>query len=353
MSKKKWLGTVFIGVIFTMIFIFIFNYIVDPFGVFGDKYFDWYSYNIKKNPRVAKIAYLDDHYEKYDSYIIGGSKGSAISPKLMNKYNEGTSHYNMMMYGGDFYDYEKTIHYLVENYKVKNIIIHMSMLEMGHFNKDSKALSTELSYKVNDKSLARYYLKYLSLNLNHGFNKIEGRIAKTRGSREHDTFIVDEGTYDRQPRDSEDIGTLGEYLEKYPEFNEDMKPVKGTAIKKNIESIERVKKYLDENDVSFTFITAPTYYKEMDRYKKSEIAEFWKMLADITEFWDFTGYNKESYDARNFYDRTHYRNTMGEWIIHKTHGEDELVPSNFGRYTTKENVEQHIIDMYSEEDKKP
>lgn len=349
MDRKKWIGILLIGAILAISMLFIFNYVVDPFGVFGDKYFDWYSYNIKNNPRVAKIAYLDKHHEKYDSYIIGGSKGSSVSPELMNEYNPGTSHYNMMMYGGDFYDYEKTIHYLVENYEVKNIVIHMSMHEIGHFNKDSKVLNTELSYKVNDKSLVRYYLKYLSLNLKHGFDKIEGAIGKTRGSDEYDTFIPETGSYNKETRDAEELGTLEEFLEKYPDFDEELQPIKGTAINKNVESVKRVKDYLKEHDVNFTFIAAPTYHKEMDRYDKGEIAEFWKKLADVTEFWDFTGYNTESYDARNFYDNMHYRNSMGEWVVHRIHGNDELVPEDFGRYTTKENVDEHLREMYGNE----
>lgn len=349
MDRKKWISILLIGVILSMCVLFIFNYIVDPFGVFGDKYFDWYSYNIKKNPRVAKIAYLDDHHQDYDSYIIGGSKGSAISPELMNKYNEGTSYYNMMMYGGDFYDYEKTIHYLVENYEVKNIVIHMSMLEMGHFNKDSKALSTELSYKVNGKSMVRYYFKYLGLNLKHGFDKIEGAIGKSRGADEHDTFIPELGTYDRTKRDAENPKTIEEHIENHSEFKEKLKPIKGTAIDKNVEAIARIKSYLEERDINLTFITAPTYYEEMNRYNKDEIAEFWKKLADIMDFWDFTGYNEQSYDARNFYDIMHYNNEMGKWVVHKIHGKDELVPDGFGRYTTKENVDKHIEKMYEGE----
>ena len=52
------------------------------------------------------------------------------------------------MYGGDFYDYEKTIHYLVENYEVKNIVLHMSMQEIDHYNQQNKNINTELSEKV-------------------------------------------------------------------------------------------------------------------------------------------------------------------------------------------------------------
>ena len=32
------------------------NILADPFGVFGDPIFHWYSYNETNNPRAAKVA---------------------------------------------------------------------------------------------------------------------------------------------------------------------------------------------------------------------------------------------------------------------------------------------------------
>lgn len=84
-----------------------FNVLIDPFGVFGDKLMNWYAYNMTNNPRVSKIAYLDEHHENYDSYIIGCSKTSSFSPEKLSAYYGGASFYNMLMYGGDMYDIEK------------------------------------------------------------------------------------------------------------------------------------------------------------------------------------------------------------------------------------------------------
>ena len=48
-----------------------FNYWVDPFGVFSHKSLEWPSYEMTINPRTAKITYLKDHHQDYDSYILG------------------------------------------------------------------------------------------------------------------------------------------------------------------------------------------------------------------------------------------------------------------------------------------
>ena len=65
MTSKKWCIMFISSVILTCFLYAMFNILIDPFGVFGDKIYDWYSYNMTNNPRVAKTVYLDEHYEEY------------------------------------------------------------------------------------------------------------------------------------------------------------------------------------------------------------------------------------------------------------------------------------------------
>ena len=73
-----------------------FNAAVDPFGIFGDRLFSWWSYDMTQNPRTAKIGYLDRCHENYDAYIIGCSKTSSFPTDRLNELY-GASFYNLMM----------------------------------------------------------------------------------------------------------------------------------------------------------------------------------------------------------------------------------------------------------------
>ena len=345
MKDYRWIKWIVLSAFLACLVLFGFNMLIDPFGVFGDRFIDFYAYNMNNNPRVAKIAYLDKHHEKYDSYVIGGSKSSSLSPDLLNEYFEGASFYNMMMYGGDFYDYEKTIHYLVENYTVKNIILHMSMQEIDHYNQQDKTINTELSEKVLSDNRMKYYLKYLTLNLEHAFKKLEGLLQRQMDPMAYATFIPEKGVYNKSVRDIEPLGSLTEFLESYPEFNEPLWTLYGTAIDDNISALDRIKRYLDDRGITFTFVAAPTYHKEMDRYQTEDIKKLWRGLARVTDFWDFTGYNSLSYDARNFYDRMHYRNSIGELMIRTMFSDEPMSVQDFGHYTTASNVEERLDDM--------
>jgi peptidoglycan/xylan/chitin deacetylase (PgdA/CDA1 family) len=66
-------------------------------------------------------------------------------------------------------------------------------------------------------------------------------------------------------------------------------------------------------------------------------------VAQITDFWDFSGLTSISYEPRNFYDATHYRTSVGELMVAKMFSDTSIeVPEDFGAYVTKSTVDQHI-----------
>lgn len=337
MSLKKWFAILIVVALLTLTAIMGFNYVIDPFGVFGDKVLNWHTYNFVNNPRVAKIGYLDRFNENYNSYVIGGSKSSSLNPLLLNQYYGGdTSFYGMLMYGGDFYDYEKTLYYLVENYQVDNIIIHMSMHEISHYQEARDDLKQELHAKVLGEPLLPFYFKYLTLNISYGRDKLESMLKRKYDPMEANQFIPETGVYNKVVRDAEDLGTREEFLEKYPEFNDDRSKMGCQGAEENLKSLERMKNYCHERGIDFAFVVAPTYYKEMERYYEDCVQDFFDQAAEILDYWNFSGFNSIAYEPRNFYDPTHYRNHVGDLMLAKMFGDGSVeVPEDFGRHYIK------------------
>ncbi|KAB8136759.1 polysaccharide deacetylase family protein [Gracilibacillus oryzae] len=348
MKFKKWLMAFIGGLLLIGMLLGGFNMIVDPFGVFGDKVLKWDSYNMVNNPRVAKIAYLDEHHEEYDSYIIGGSKSSSISPELLNKYYGDASFYSMMMYGGDFHDYEKTLYHLIDNYEVKNIVLHMSLQEIGHFHEEATDFKQSLHAKVTDEPLLPFYLKYLWLNPAYGYDKLAGFGENAIDPMAYSQIIPETGVYNKVERDKEDIDNLDEFWQNNPNFELPIGKVEGQAIDQNVESLKRMKEYAEEHGATFTFITGATYKSELQKYNMEELKEYWVKLAEVTDFWDFSGYTSMSNDPRYYYDSMHYRNSVGEMMLGYIYDDPEVyVPEEFGHYTTKDNVEEHIEKVFT------
>ena len=79
----------------------------------------------------------------------------------------------------------------------------------------------------------------------------------------------------------------------------------------------------------------------MDAFNQRDFEKYWKMIADVTDFWDFSGYNSISMDSKNFYDVSHYSNYVGELMMARMFNNKEAdVPEDFGIYVTKENIDE-------------
>ena len=79
LSSGKWLILFFgTALVLAVLSVSLFNLVTDPSGAFGDPVLSWWSYNMTKSPRIAKLRYLEQNHEAYDSYLVGDSAAGAI-----------------------------------------------------------------------------------------------------------------------------------------------------------------------------------------------------------------------------------------------------------------------------------
>lgn len=343
MNFKKWIAAFFSALIIVCILIMGFNIAVDPFGVFGDRIFDDYAYDMTMNPRISKIEYLKKHHEKYDSYIIGCSKTSSYSVDKLNKYS-GASFYNMLMYGGDMYDIEKTAEYIINTYNPKNIIINLGLEETTEYNTEPDKMKQNLHPLVENKPVLPFYFKYAALNPQYAIDKLNNIHERDYLITGENIFIPETGVYNKQLRDIMPIGSEEEYSEAVSaefgtgEFTEQM-----YSIDKCVEGVKKISDLCREKNISFKLILSPIYEDEMRHYPPEKLAEFWEKLAGVTDFYDFSGYTScVANDKRYFYDTYHFRNCVGDMALAYIFGDENVyLPEGFGHYTTEENVRSY------------
>lgn len=261
-----------------------FNIAVDPFGVFGDRLMNWYAYDMTQNPRVAKIAYIDKNHDKYDSYIIGSSKTSSYSVEKLNEYYGGASFYNMIMYGGDLYDAQKTAEYLINNYEVKNIILNIGIEEMYKYNYEDDPTKGNLHAKLDGENPLLFYLKYAFLNPQYSLQKLEAYTERDYLPTANDVFIPETGAYNKAVRDAESISDLDSYMQNNPNFyvyREDER--KGEHIEEAVNSVRIVKELCDSNGIDFKLIASPLYDTEIEDYDYEDLCTYWQKLAEVTD----------------------------------------------------------------------
>lgn len=348
MSSKKWVLVFLATVLVLAALLAALNLAADPFGAFGDRLLSWFSYDETNNPRVAKFTYLEQHHDEYDSYILGCSSTSSFPVDAFNEAY-GASFYNLIMYGADMRDCEKIAQYLVEHYEVKNLILNVYLDNGLTYDEESDRLTKNLHYKEDpDTSALSYYTRYLFADPRYALAKLNALRTDTILPQTFDVFDERTGCYDKRVRDAEPIGSEERYLESYPVFADYPRQTLSLPYTEQcMQSVASIKALCEEAGVSLTVVAGPVYAEYLKNFKTETVAQFYRSLAQITSFWDFSS-SSVSCEMRYFYDGTHFRNNAGEMICARMTGRTDLwIPDDFGTYVTADTPEDYFLNVLS------
>ena len=347
MNAKKWVLTFLLLALVLVLGLAAFNYVTDPFAAFGDRFLNWFSYDETNNPRVAKISYLEQHHDEYDSYILGCSSTSSLQVSDFNKLYDA-NFYNLIMYGADMRDCEKIADYLIEHYEVKHLVLNVYLDNGFTYDDETDRLTRNLHYLTDpDTSALSFYTRYLFCDPRYGFAKLKNLRNDRLLPQSFDVFNEVTGEYDKRVRDVEPIGSMGTYLEAYPVFAD--YPKTGDFILGQTEncmkSVAAIKERCEAADVELVVVAAPVYIDYFQNFQAEDVANFYASLAKVTDFWDFSC-SSVSCEPRYFYDATHFRNAVGSMIAARIAGDDSVyIPDDFGTYVTADTPSSYFSEV--------
>jgi len=331
----------------------MFNFLVDPFGVFGDPIFDWYSYNVTKNPRVAKVVYLERHPDTFDSFIIGSSGASAFPVDMLNEQFDA-NFFNMFAYGSDMMDIKRMAQYLIENYTVRNLFLGLYIDMAILFDELHCWRSLNMHVRVGGGSRLSFYGRYLLMPPEYSLAKIRSYFQREYLPRPFNVFDMETGAYDKRRRAVEPIGCMESYLLAYPVFaNYPTSPLVMWEMENALNSVAAIRDMAEEAGVNLIVVFNPLYSGHFARFCADEVRLLFKSLADVTPFWDFS-MSWISFEPRFFYDATHFRGDIGAMALGRMFDWDNMfIPNDFGVFVTPENVAEHVESLFLIEPKEP
>lgn len=347
MNAKKWVLTFLLIALVLVLGLAAFNYVTDPFAAFGDRFLNWFSYDETNNPRVAKISYLEQHHDEYDSYILGCSSTSSLQVSDFNKLYDA-NFYNLIMYGADMRDCEKIADYLIEHYEVKHLVLNVYLDNGFTYDDETDRLTRNLHYLTDpDTSALSFYTRYLFCDPRYGFAKLKNLRNDRLLPQSFDVFNEVTGEYDKRVRDVEPIGSMDTYLEAYPVFAD--YPKTGDFVLGQTEncmkSVAAIKEHCEAADVELVVVAAPVYIDYFQNFQAEDVANFYASLAKVTDFWDFSC-SSVSCEPRYFYDATHFRNAVGSMIAARIAGDDSVyIPDDFGTYVTADTPSSYFSEV--------
>ncbi len=352
MKPKTWCLAFLLTALGLVLALAAFNYATDPFGAFGDRFLQWFSYDETNNPRVAKTTWLEQHHDAYDSYILGCSSTSSLPVEAFNELFDARF-YNLFHYGADMKDCEEIARHLLANYEVKNLVLNVYIDNGVTYDDDANPLTHGLHYRVDeDLSAPAYYARYLLADPRYGLAKLRARAEDTLLPQAFDVFDAATGVYDKTARDAEPIGSLESYLEAYPVFADYPRtgPFGLYQTERCMESVAAIREMCEAAGVNLVVVAGPVYGEYLaQNFAPEDVAAFYEALARVTPFWDFSC-SSVSYEPRYFYDATHFRNNVGEMIAARIVGDESVwMPEDFGYYVTAENAAAHFAEVLAAE----
>lgn len=331
MNPKRQLKTILFSLLSVLLLIGGLNFYMDPFGVFQND--GWFAYRMTRNPRTAKITYLNTR-QSYNAFVVGSSGSSPLLAESLDQYGKH-KYYNTFYYGADMKDIKETVEYLVNKKAAKEIILPITFSFAEHYNTGDDDLHYKMKPELDGGNKLSFYMDYLFADVRYPYDMFKSSRKKSYIPSSFDVFLPDTGNYDKRVRDTEPIGSLEQYLKLYPEFIPEKDRIETTAMDSFFSDLKYVSSFLKKKDVKLRLVMYPLYKTAYQAYDPKDIADFYKRLHAIDDFWDFT-YSSISLDPRYFYDTAHYRNDVGNMMIYKMFGDKEhFVPDDFGTFVKK------------------
>lgn len=315
-----------------IIFVCIFNYYSDVYGIFREKYINV----LPINERYIKTKYLLNNKEKYDSFILGSSRVGFLKGENIVNGN----YYNMTLSVNIPYDSLQTLRLLLENnIKIKNIILG---LDDFSFSKDPKEFDNDLlrmSYSKVNKGFNKYKF-YLFRN---PFSKMTLQyFSKKYKIYSYDIYNTGKWSYSIE-KDNWIENNIEEHKKLSIFKYQGEKINTNNRIENTLKEIRQIINLCEIHKIKLTVILLPleknTYLSNDQNYLK----EIKSKLASITDYWDFIQLNEYTENPYYWYENSHYRPILGDIILKKIFKEEfNLTPKlkvdeNFGIFIKKQN----------------
>ena len=338
MNAKKW-TLAFVGLIVVAILaIMTLNYVVDPYKYFASQSGDYYDVDADDYVREQKIEHIKKNPDKYDAYLIGGSKAGAIKTENLSKI-DGYNYYNCWLLSGNFPDYLAYAKYIVENTSAKKILLQISTSELYEFNRTEKGTIYETPAEISGGSKFAEVISFLMKNpkiaLEELFDSEPKYYNKPSGERNLQKY------YDYLNANIEGYRYYLWYMkpeaESYYKYMDKEVPEDTETVNACIDILRQIKQLCDDNGVELQVFFGSLFAGQMVYYEGESFYDFLEQVVMVMDedVWCFNTYNDVALCVYNYYNPAHYFYEVGDLMIDTMAGK----PCQYEGFGVKLNIE--------------
>lgn len=284
---------------------------------------------VEPNKNYIKMTYILENPEKFDSFIFGSSRVGNFH--VENIPDERC--YNMTYsYGSPDQHLDNIKTFVANGVLPKKIYIGVDSL--SYTSDPSEAMT---GFRMPYEYLTENPLAFMKTYLDPA---VVGRAILTVEKTSAESA-------DAYAERFYEYGWNRDYNYKTSYDFSNAKPDIGRAMRMDeiLLDIAEIVRICEENGIELVIFTNPmhpvTYEESLDR----DYLVFLRRLADITPYYNFSGYNDITTDNKNFIDSSHYTAEVSDMLIEcMCNGEkyDGLYEQGFGQYITKDNADDFI-----------
>lgn len=339
-DMKKFIIKVFVWGSACVAFTLLFCMLVDPYNVFHP--LDIRDNGVEPDKNYIKMVYILQNPQKFDSYMFGSSRVSSIHTEKL----EGEKCYNMTYSSAVVWEHLDNVKTMIaNNVKIKKIYVGLDSMAYTMNTRGREDDPLRQSYEYSKAHPLRFLLSHLdtanvfrSLNTSrkHKVNPEFGRIFYEYG------WSMDY-----------DLPGMDYYIGAWSQPSIGDSPDADVQFDKALDSVRELKSICDENDIELVVFLHPVLFKAYIASKPQRYQEFMKELAQITDYYNFSGVNDITVDYSNYTDPSHYTAQIGDILINVfNNGEvdEKLYEQGFGWHVDADNVDE-LIDVLNATEK--
>lgn len=322
-------------------FLVALNIVVDPFYIWQSKVLP-YEYQV--NERFAKVAYLETQHERFNGYIFGSSRSASTDPRMLEKYAPGISFYNMAVSGGSLYDHLAHLRYFLRSgYAVRLVYLQLDNEMLDTFRYPKENYLNRQHPHVRQESPLFYHGEYATIfpyEYLKGKLDVNWRQQSWKSFDIHNTGCILETHWEKLMASSPDEYVLDR--KRFP-LERIMRSRQDVRLGDNLQALQELKQLCEDNGIHLVVYMGPTNWRTWNEVDFAAYARLLRETVKIIPYWDFSGYNSVSENDFMFYEKSHYRPLVAEWIASRIFAKPCTdLPMDFGILVSAGNVEERI-----------
>jgi hypothetical protein len=340
---KKWFLYSCLLIFSSPIAIVLVNYLVDPFSIF------WRDYHeiVQPSERYNKIKFLDKNHSNYNAYMIGSSRIGTTQISAIEKYKPDMKFYNLTLGASTLRQHADVIRYMIKHhFPIKFLYLQVDIYDNFVTARHAKEiLLYRFAPPIGEGTNSSFYRDYL---LSFPFADLQRQIKVDLKKGVHGVRYDFEKTgcwyFDQKEKALQE--NPDEYMRNEPSFHKRSSKKlfpSNAVLSSNLRALKEITELCQKNHIELIVFVTPHNHVMLESIDFNAYQNFLLHLSDITPYWDFSGYNSITLNNRNYYEYSHYRPHVGEWIAERIFSPvSSFLPQDFGFFVTKETIQDHL-----------